>query len=73
MKYYFITYQGVRRDDDPSISIWHDVTDLSPMEYRQGLISAEEDSKRKSYYMDFLILTTEEITEEQFKKWDGKF
>lgn len=75
-KYYFITFRGVRRDLDPSVSYWHDVTDLSPMEFRKELLDAEEESEKegkKSYYSDFIIINTERITAEQFNEWEGHF
>jgi len=46
-KYYFITYQGVRRDSDPHIGIWHKVIDVSPMDYRQKLIDSENSAEEK--------------------------
>ena len=76
MKYYFITYLGIRRDSDPSKNYWHAVTDDNPMQFRQKLINSEESAEnngRKSYYMDFIIINTCEISEMQYDLWKDQF
>lgn len=73
MKYYFITYQGQRRDNDPSISIWQDVIDISPMEFLDELLKDENSPDTKSYYNDFYILNTCEISRKDYYKYKDAF
>lgn len=76
-KYYFITYKGIRRDSDPSESLWQTVIDVSPMEFIDRLMRSEneahESEDRKSFYMEFIVLNTQEISVGEFKKYDGHF
>jgi hypothetical protein len=73
-KYYFITYQGVRRDTDPSKRMWHTVIDISPMEYRQKLIDSENNAVEngRSSYCDFYIINCTRISKQEFEKWNNK-
>lgn len=70
-KYYFITYQGQRKDNDSSISIWHKVIDISPMDYREILLNSEKRNK-DSYYLDFYILNSQEININDYLKYKNK-
>jgi len=71
-KYYFITYRGMSRDSDSSLSIWNTVTDLSPMAFIKKLLVSESEA-RNSYYKDFVIMNTEEISKEEYLEYKGKF
>ena len=74
-KYYFLTYEGKRRDGDKP-SKWNVVIDCSPLEVIAKSYEAEASSVGngwKSYYIDFYMICCVEITKEEFEKYKGKF
>lgn len=70
-KYYFITYRADNRYEN-SHNIWNQVIDISPMDFVKKLQDAEDKSE-KSYYMNFVVLNTCEITEQEYNQYEGEF
>lgn len=69
MKYYFITYQATNRQGTDSI--WNQVINVSPMKFIKDIELYEQ--KGSNNYYNFVVLNTCEISEEQFKEFDGHF
>lgn len=69
-KYYFITYQAKNRQG--SISIWNCVIDVSPMEFIKNIEFCELEGDN-TYYFNFVVLNTCEISEAEFKNFNNKF
>lgn len=69
MKYYFITYQGINRQG--SVSIWNQVINVNPMKFIKDVEKTEYEGSNT--YYNFVVLNTCEITEDEFKKFDGHF
>ena len=67
--YYFITYQGINKDG--SISIWNQVTMLTPMEFIIEVERVEREST--GTYRDFVVLNTCLISKEDYEKFHGEF
>lgn len=69
-RYYFITYQA--KNKQGCISIWNQVTNKSPMKFIQDVEAREEEYNNPSY-RDYVVLNTCEISEDEFKEYDGWF
>ena len=67
--YYFITYQGIRRDG--SISIWNRVTMQTPMEFIKEVERVEEECS--DAYRNFVVLNTCVISKEDYEKFHNEF
>ena len=65
MKYYFITYRGT--DNKGDIFVWNRVIKISPMEFIKRIESVDK------YYINFVILNTCEISEEEYVKYESQF
>jgi len=66
-KYYFITYQAKNIDGD--ISIWNQVTYLSPMEFIKDI----ENHERSGTYDYFRVINTCEISLDDYLKFKDEF
>lgn len=69
MKYYFITYQATNRQG--SVSIWNQVINQSPMKFIKHVQEVEE--RGSNTYHNFVVINTCEISEDDFKSYDGRF
>jgi len=67
MKYYFITYQATNRQG--TNSVWNQVINISPMKFIKHIESVEVE--RGNAYFNFVVLNTCEISEDEFKEFDG--
>jgi len=71
-KYYFITYQGERRDSGEP-NIWNQVINTSPMAFIKDVLKCELESENGGYYRDFIVINTCEISKEDFTKYQHEF
>lgn len=72
MKYYFITYQATSRS---GINLtWNQVIDRSPMAFIKMISDFEKNSVNNGHtYYNFVVISTCEITKEEFDEFDGRF
>ena len=68
-KYYFITYQGT--NNQGSVSVWSDVSDVSPMEFIKNIQLLEEVGS--GTYNNLVVINTCEISSTEFNKYKGFF
>ena len=69
MKYYFITYQATNKQG--TRSVWNQVIRDSPMKFIKKVAQVEYSGSRT--YVNFVVINTCEITEEEFLEYDGRF